>query len=423
MPGERQPQDPARRAAALFAATFGGQPQLLGRGPGRVNLIGEHTDYNEGFALPFAIDRVACAAARLRPDRQIGLVTEFAPGVVHSQLDRLGQATGTGSGWAGYPLGIVWALGEAGADLTALPGFEVAFASDVPVGAGLSSSAAIETAIGVALNELWGLGLDRRSLARVGQRAENVVVGAPTGIMDQTAALSGGPDCAVLLDCRSLAIELVPLGLPAAGLGVVVIDSRVAHAHADGGYRNRRAACEHAAAAIGVRALRDLAVPDLPAAADALDEVAFRRVRHVVTENQRVLATAAMLRAGAPRGIGDLLLASHASMRDDFEISTPELDTAVTAAVRAGALGARMTGGGFGGSVIALTEQEAIAQVGRAVRRAYRGAGFAEPGICTVRAVPGATVLPAPATPVARAAARDGAAAGTPDSRRGGARP
>ena len=152
MPGERQPQDPARRAAALFAATFGGQPQLLGRGPGRVNLIGEHTDYNEGFALPFAIDRVACAAARLRPDRQIGLVTEFAPGVVHSQLDRLGQATGTGSGWAGYPLGIVWALGEAGADLTALPGFEVAFASDVPVGAGLSSSAAIETSVSRSTN-------------------------------------------------------------------------------------------------------------------------------------------------------------------------------------------------------------------------------------------------------------------------------
>lgn len=379
------------RVRAGFAAAFGGEPAVVGRGPGRVNLIGEHTDYNEGVALPFAIDRVTLAAVWLRPDRRIRLVSDFVDGVVESDLDALDAASGLG--WAAYPLGVAWALGEAGVDLTAVPGFDVALASDVPVGAGLSSSAAIESAVAVALDRLWGLGLDRRTLARVGQRAENVVVGAPTGIMDQSASLLGRADAAVLLDCRSLEADLVPLGLEPAGLAVLVLDSRVKHAHADGGYGARRAACERGAAALGVRALRDVSAADLGRADELLDEVTFRRVRHVVTEDQRVLDTVAALRTSGPRAIGELLIASHASMRDDFEISTPELDAAVDAALEAGALGARMTGGGFGGAAIALVEVGSVGAVSDAVRRAYRDAGFAAPGIMTVRAVDGASVL------------------------------
>ncbi len=383
--------DLLRRALGAFDAAFGGAPRLVGRGPGRVNLIGEHTDYNDGFALPFAIDRTTLAAIRPRADRRVRLVTDFVEGIVESDLDSLDGAAGLG--WAAYPLGVAWALGEAGVDLAAVSGLDIALVSDVPVGAGLSSSAAIETAVAVALDELWGLGLDRRALARVGQRAENVVVGAPTGILDQSASLLGEPDAAVLLDCRSLATEIVPLGLAEEGLAVLVMDSRVKHAHADGGYGARRAACERGAAALGVPALRDVGAADLDRAARLLDDVTFRRVRHVVTENQRVLDTVATLRREGPRAIGGALLASHASMRDDFEISTPELDAAVEAAMGAGAIGARMTGGGFGGSAIALVEAASVPAVTDAVRRAYHDAGFAEPGLMTVRAVAGASLV------------------------------
>jgi len=383
--------DLLRRALGAFDAAFGGAPRLVGRGPGRVNLIGEHTDYNDGFALPFAIDRTTLAAIRPRADRRVRLVTDFVEGIVESDLDSLDGAAGLG--WAAYPLGVAWALGEAGVDLAAVSGLDIALVSDVPVGAGLSSSAAIETAVAVALDELWGLGLDRRALARVGQRAENVVVGAPTGILDQSASLLGEPDAAVLLDCRSLATEIVPLGLAEEGLAVLVMDSRVKHAHADGGYGARRAACERGAAALGVPALRDVAADDLDRAARLLDAETFRRVRHVVTENQRVLDTVATLRREGPRAIGGTLLASHASMRDDFEISTPELDAAVEAAMGAGAIGARMTGGGFGGSAIALVEAASVPAVTDAVRRAYHDAGFAEPGLMTVRAVAGASLV------------------------------
>ncbi len=383
--------DLVHRALGAFDAAFGGSPHLVGRGPGRVNLIGEHTDYNEGFALPFAIDRVTLAALRPRDDRRVRLVTDFVEGVVETDLDSLDGAAALG--WAAYPLGVAWALGEAGVDLSAVSGLDIALVSDVPVGAGLSSSAAIETAVAVALNDLWGLGLDRRALARVGQRAENVVVGAPTGILDQSASLLGETDAAVLLDCRTLATEVVPLGLDAAGLAVLVMDTRVRHAHVDGGYGARRAACERGAAALGVRALRDLTADDLDRARGVLDATTFRRVRHVVTEDRRVLDAVAALRQAGPRAVGGLLVASHASLRDDFAVSTPELDAAVDAALAAGALGARMTGGGFGGSAIALVESASVPAVSDAVRRAFHGAGFAEPGLTTVRAVAGASLV------------------------------
>ena len=371
-----------------FRRTFGSPPTSAFRGPGRVNLIGEHTDYNEGFVLPFAIDRWAVAGVRLRSDRTIRLGTDFADGIVEFHLDQVGRAPV--SGWSAYPLGVVWALGEFGVDLTDVPGFDLALTSDVPVGAGLSSSAAIESAVGMALNDAWGLGLDRHALARVGQRAENVVVGAPTGIMDQSASLLGAPDCAVFLDCRTLDAEVVPLGLDAAGLEVVVVDTRVSHAHADGGYGSRRAACEAGARTLGVPRRRDVTVGDLAAARRVLDDVTFRRVRHVVTENQRVLDTVRVLRQAGPSAVGALLDASHASMRDDFEISTPELDLAVEVARAHGALGSRMTGGGFGGCAIALVPVDAVGALGGAVDDAFADAGFTSPKVFTVRPVAGA---------------------------------
>ncbi len=376
-------------AATIFSTAFGGAPTGFSEGPGRANLIGEHTDYNGGFVLPFAIDRQVVAAFAPRGDRLIRLATDFEPGVVEASLDALDAA----SGWAAYPLGVVWALGEFGVELESVSGFDLAVVSTVPVGAGLSSSAALETATLMALTSMWGLELDRLTLARVGQRAENVVVGAPTGVMDQAASLLGRPDAAVFLDCRSLDYQIVELGLAEANLAVLVIDTHVKHEHATGGYGQRRAECEQGAAEMGVSSLRDLGLADLPAAQGKLNDAVFRRVRHIVTENQRVLDVVAALRTEGPRAIGALLNASHVSMRDDFEISTPELDLAVEVACEAGALGARMTGGGFGGSVIALVETNRIEMVGSAVTTAFERAGYRAPGLSVVRAVGGAGLL------------------------------
>lgn len=376
----------------LFRELVGRDPDGVWSAPGRANLIGEHTDYNDGFVLPFAIDRRTTAAVGIRTDGLVRVASAFAPAeVVEVPIDVLaGDASfaATVPGWARYPLGVVWALGR---DI-ALPadGLDLVLDSDVPVGAGLSSSAAIECAVAVALDELWDLGLDRARLVRIGQRAENEVVGAPTGILDQSASLLARADSAVFLDCRTEQSELIPLALAAEGLSILVVDTRVSHHHGTGGYRERREACERGAAAMGVPALRDLGVDDLPRARELLDDVTFRRVRHVVTEDARVLATVGALRAEGPRAIGALLDASHASMRDDFEISVPELDTAVEAAREAGALGARMTGGGFGGSAIALVETPVLDDVEDAVREAFATRGFAAPDLFAVRPSDGA---------------------------------
>ncbi|MFJ3393381.1 galactokinase [Leifsonia aquatica] len=365
-----------------FAEVFGRQPDGVWSSPGRVNLIGEHTDYNEGFVLPFAINRRTVAALGLREDRTVRVGSTFADELVEIDLDAIGPDAL--SGWSAYPLGVAWALGEFGADLAAVPGFDVLIDSNVPVGAGLSSSAAIEGAVALALNDVWRLGLDRQTLARVGQRAENVAVGAPTGIMDQSASLLGEPDSAVFLDCRTLHSEIVPLGLAEAGLEIVVIDTGVEHAHATGGYAERRASCEAGAAALGVESLRDVSVADLDRARELLDDVTFRRVRHVVTEDQRVLDTVRTLREQGPTAIGELLDASHASMRDDFEISVPELDLAVETAQSNGAIGARMTGGGFGGSAIALVPSDAVSRVLVALDGAFAEHSFGQPNLFTV---------------------------------------
>ncbi|MBD8012162.1 galactokinase [Microbacterium sp. Re1] len=377
-------------ARTLFTELTGRDPEGVWSAPGRVNLIGEHTDYNEGFVLPFAIPHRTFTAARLRDDDRIRVTSTFAAEPVEvaiSELDRL-FPTAVGAEpavpeWSAYVLGVAWAI-QLAAPEAALRGVDIAIASDVPVGAGLSSSAAIEGSVASALNDLWKLDLDPVALAQVGRRAENEAVGAPTGIMDQMASMLGRPDAATFIDCRSLATESVPTGFTGEGLEVLVIDTQVSHSHSTGGYRERRDACERGAALLGIPSLRDAAESDLPRTAELMDDVTFRRVRHVITENQRVLDTVRVLGSDGPRAIGDLLVASHASMRDDFEISVPELDLAVETALAHGAVGARMTGGGFGGAAIALVERDAVDRMADAVTRAFADAGFGAPHVFTV---------------------------------------
>ncbi|CAI9391386.1 galactokinase [Microbacterium sp. T2.11-28] len=387
-------------ATDLFRELTGSEPLGVWSAPGRVNLIGEHTDYNGGFVFPFAIEHRTSVALGLRDDGRIRVVSTFDPVPVEvalADLDALFPARRDEIvEWARYPLGVAWALlrdrvllkdADGGTGVT---GVDLAFASDVPVGAGLSSSAAIEGATASALDEIWNLGNDRVSLARAGRLAENEAVGAPTGIMDQMASMLGRADAGIFLDCRSLEAQVVELGFAPAGLELLVMDTGVKHAHSTGGYGERRASCEKGAALMGVPALRDLSVDDLARAEELMDDVTFRRVRHVVTEDQRVLDAVATLRSEGPRAIGPLLDASHASMRDDFEISVPELDLAVDTARAAGAVGARMTGGGFGGAAIALVDQGLVASVALAVERAFADAGFAPPHIFGVRPADGA---------------------------------
>ena len=384
----------AAEARALFAQRYGAEPVGTWSAPGRANLIGEHTDYNDGFVLPFAIQHRTHVALGTREDAVIRVASTFDDGVVElpvAELDAMFPARRDEvAEWARYPLGVAWALLRT-TGLTDLPGVDLAFASDVPVGAGLSSSAAIEGATAAALAETWRLDVDRVGLARAGRTAENEAVGAPTGIMDQMASMLGRPDSAIFLDCRSLAAEVVELGFAGAGLELVVIDTGVKHSHATGGYGERRAACERGAAILGVPALRDASPADLARAEALMDGVTFRRVRHVVTENQRVLDTVRTLREDGPAAIGDLLVASHASMRDDFEISVPELDTAVEASLAAGAIGARMTGGGFGGAAIALVAREGVERLTDAVTTAFAASGFSAPTIFTVTPSSGAS--------------------------------
>ncbi|HJB64437.1 MAG TPA: galactokinase [Candidatus Microbacterium pullistercoris] len=381
------------RATELFGRMTGYAPTRVWSAPGRVNLIGEHTDYNEGFVLPFAIEHRTYAAVGHRGDGIIRVASTFDDSPVEVALVELsalfggapGEAVRSGSvpEWAAYPLGVAWAgLAFAGTPHTS--GVDIAISSDVPIGAGLSSSAAIEGAAAGALDDLWSLGLDPLDMAKIGRTAENQAVGAPTGIMDQVASIMGENDAATFLDCRSLETQGVDLGFAREGLSVLVIDTHVSHSHATGGYRDRRDACMRAAATLGVAALRDVTTGDLERASAQLDEVTFRRARHVVTENQRVLDAVDTLRAEGPRALGGLLVASHVSMRDDFEISTPELDLAVESALDAGALGARMTGGGFGGAAIAIVETDRVDETEATVAAAFADAGFTDPHQFTV---------------------------------------
>ena len=383
--------EPASRVAAAFRERTGRDPDGVWAAPGRVNLIGEHTDYNDGFVLPAAIDRLVLVAAGWRAGGRLRLWSlQTGP---PADLDLAEVGPGRVEGWAAYPAGVAWALGQAGVEVG---GADLVVDGDVPAGAGLSSSAALECATVTALADLFGAGLDRVALAGVARRAENEVVGVPSGVMDQMVSMLGRAGHALFLDTRSLDTEQVPLPLEAAGLCLLVLDTRAGHRLVDGAYADRRAACEAAAATLGVAALRDATLEQVEAAAGELGEERFRRARHVVTENARVLETVALLRVGHPPRLdrlGPLLAASHASLRNDYEVSSPELDTAVEAAVAAGAVGARMTGAGFGGSAIALAGTELAGRVGDRVRDAFAAAGFGPPAVEPVTASDGARRL------------------------------
>lgn len=380
----------AHRAAEGFRHAYGHDPDGVWSAPGRVNLIGEHTDYNDGFVLPIAIDHRTWVAAGGRADRIARVRSEAADTTVEHPIDDI--APTTVGGWSAYPLGTVWGISTVTLDddRARIGGFDAYFASDVPLGAGLSSSAALECSLAKALADSWHLDLAGDELLRATHAAENQIVGAPTGILDQSASLFSRTGQALFIDCRSTSMEHIPFDLARWGLTLLVIDTKVAHAHAEGGYAARRASCESAADALGVAALRDADLTMLDAARHRLDDVTYRRARHVITENERVIATVALLRSHGPRAIGPLLVASHRSMRDDFEISVAELDTAVDAAMRAGALGARMTGGGFGGSAIALVEDARVAEVTAAVHDAFASRDFAAPTVFPVTPSEGA---------------------------------
>jgi galactokinase len=374
----------ASDASAAFFKEYGTEPAGLWFAPGRVNLIGEHTDYNDGFVLPFALPQHTVAAVGPAPAGAWTVTSTFADGPVSFGVTGPGEVTG----WAGYVAGIVWALRDAGFDV---PGARIALASDVPLGSGLSSSAALESAVLTALVDLGGLDLPVDRRPALAQRAENVYVGAPTGILDQSASIRCRAGHALFLDCRSLEVEQIPFDLAGAGLAILVINSNAPHQHVDGEYGARRKSCEEAARLLGVPALRDVSVDGLAAALDRLDDdVTRRRVRHIVTEDQRVLDTVELLRAGRVREIGPLLTASHASMRDDFEITVAQVDVAVEAALSAGAHGARMTGGGFGGCVLALIDTDRAASTTAAVEAAYAERSFTPPTTWIATAGPGA---------------------------------
>ncbi|RKN25660.1 galactokinase [Micromonospora musae] len=382
--------DVADRATTGFRREFGAPPAGQWAAPGRVNLIGEHTDYNDGFVLPFALPLRTVAAADRQEGARWTVWSELSGETIDFGADEVDEP-GRVAGWGAYVAGVVWALREAGHDV---PGARLAITSDVPLGAGLSSSAALEAAVLTALVDLGGLDLPAERQPRLAQRAENHYVGAPTGIMDQSASIRCRDGHALFLDCRSEGVEHIPFDLRGAGLAMLVVDSHAPHRHADGEYAARRKSCEAGAERLGVPALRDVTVDQLDTALARLDDPETRRrVRHVVTEDQRVLDTVALLRAGRVREIGPLLTASHVSMRDDFEITVPEIDTAVEAALAAGALGARMTGGGFGGCVLALVEADAADPVADAVTAAYAEQGFRAPDHLTVLPAPGAVRL------------------------------
>lgn len=401
------PADGAARVRALFADRFDGAPDGTWSAPGRVNLIGEHTDYNGGLCLPFALPHRTSVAVRRTPgsDRVRLVSAQAATGV--REISLADVAPGTVSGWPAYVVGVAWALREAGHEIG---GFDIAVDSCVPSGAGLSSSAALECAAAVALDALFGLGLagtadrpddaGRVTLAAACIRAENEIAGASTGGMDQSVSLRGRAEHALLLDCREGSVRHVPLDLTAHGLALLVIDTRAPHALVDGQYDARRATCEQAARILGVATLREVDPAGLggalatlahrtgPVGAGSHDaEVLVRRVRHVVTEITRVEEFVTLLDADRVDQVGDVMDASHASLRDDYAVSCRELDLAVDAARAAGALGARMTGGGFGGSAIALVRADAVDAVATAVATAFARESLHPPAFLV--AIPG----------------------------------
>ena len=370
-----------------FTALFGQAPEIISEAPGRVNLIGEHVDYCDGFVMPFAISDRTYAAINRRSDRKIRIASAQRPGeIIESSLDHL--SPDEVGDWERYILGVIWAFGD-----RITTGLDILVDGRVALGAGLSSSAALECSIAIALNQLFAVDLSLPELARLAQRSENDYVGMPCGIMDQSVSLMAQAGNALLLDCRDLSTEQIPFELASSGLELLVIDTRAHHALVDGGYAERRASCESAAAKLGVKALRDCPISQLESSREKLTELEYMRAEHVVNDIARVHQCVEQLKRADFKSVGEILTQSHASLRDRFEISCPELDLAVASALANNSLGGRMIGGGFGGSAIALFKVAEIEPAKVAIAAAFKAAGFTEPRFFTSLPSSGAAVI------------------------------
>jgi len=361
--------------ARSFEEIYGRKLEVIAEAPGRVNLIGEHIDYSEGFVLPFAIADRAYAAIAARPDGLVRIASHQRKEKIFS-IDISDVKPGSKGDWEKYVLGVLWSLGIAS-------GVDILVDGSVPSGAGLSSSAALECSVAVGLNALFSLERSKQDLARATQKAENDYVGMPCGIMDQSVSLMGQAGAALLLDCRDLTTESIPFDVASAGLELLIIDTQAHHALVDGGYAERRAACESVAGKLGIPSMRHLTLEVLEANREKVTEVEFIRARHAVTEIARVLEAVTALRASDFATLGTLINASHASLRDDYAVSCPELDVAVDASLAAGAMGSRMVGGGFGGSAIALIKASDTQKTKDAVLAAFDKRGFKKPRFFT----------------------------------------
>ena len=370
--------------ARNFEDLYGRKPEVISEAPGRVNLIGEHIDYSEGFVLPFAIADRTYAAIASRSDSLVRIASHQRKEKIFS-IDLVDVKPGSKGDWEKYVLGVLWSLG-----ITS--GVDILVDGTVPAGAGLSSSAALECSVAVGLNELFRLNNSLEDLARATQRAENSYVGVPCGIMDQSVSLMGKAGAALLLDCRDLSTESVPFSVADAGLELLIIDTQAHHALVDGGYAERRAACESVATKLDISSMRNLTLSVLESSREKVTDTEFIRARHAVTEIARVLDAVIALRASDFATLGRLINESHNSLRDDYSVSCPELDVAVDASRAAGAIGARMVGGGFGGSAIALIKAEDIEKVENHVTAAFDAHGFKKPRFFTSLPSAGASV-------------------------------
>lgn len=368
-----------------FLETFGESPDLVAAAPGRVNLIGEHIDYSEGFVLPFAIKDRTYVAIRKRDDSTVRIASAQRRNKVVT-VDINSVKPGLKGEWERYALGVLWAMGVKS-------GVDVMIDGHVPLGAGLSSSAALECSVATAVNHLFDMGFNLEQLARLTQKAENQYVGVPCGIMDQSVSLMASYGSALLLDCRDLSTRNIPFDVASKGLELLIIDTQAHHALTDGGYAERRASCESVASKLGIKSMRELTMNQLQSSKDLLNPVEFIRARHAVSEMQRVLDCVDALNQGNFEKVGELLNLSHASLRDDYTVSCPELDTAVDASIAAGALGARMVGGGFGGSAIALIYASKTTQTIKAIENAFAEKKFKSPRFFTSLPSQGAEIL------------------------------
>jgi galactokinase len=368
-----------------FLETFGAEPDLVAAAPGRVNLIGEHIDYSDGFVLPFAIKDRTLVAARKRHDSTVRIASAQRRNKIVT-VDISKVKPGLKGEWERYALGVLWALGVK-------EGVDLLIDGHVPLGAGLSSSAALECSVATAMNHLFDLGFNLEELARLTQKAENQYVGVPCGIMDQSVSLMATQGSALLLDCRDLTTKNIPFDVASSGLELLIIDTQAHHALTDGGYAERRSSCESVVAKLGITSLRELSMEQLENSRGLLTETEFVRARHAVTEMKRVLECVEALSNSDFAKVGQLINQSHASLRDDYTVSCPELDTAVEAALAAGALGSRMVGGGFGGSAIALIQASKTTETIKAVEKAFSSKGFKAPRFFTSLPSQGAELL------------------------------